>query len=164
MCNDTRRGRLQCPTPTRRADEKMLRPRVHIHPNDPGQNRVLQSQVARAYRSGGGLVEANLGVVIEAIVAQAAEGRTKAQSDQRQNECSEQDKSKLARAVICCTAYSSFARALLTFITSANAMPTTEPSSFPCAQNEGGECYHGMMGNSSCWLTDYAHCDKRQTK
>ena len=81
--------------------------------------------------SGGGLVEANLGVVIEAIVAQAAEGRTEAQSDQRQNECSEQDKSTLARAVICCTAYSSFARALLTFRTSANAMPTTEPSSFP---------------------------------
>ena len=64
--------------------------------------------------SGGGLVEANLRVVIEAIVAQAAEGHTEAQSDQRQNESSEQDKSKLARAVLCCTTYSSFARTLLT--------------------------------------------------
>ena len=118
-------------TDARRADEKILRPRLEFILTLMIQVKTLFFKAKSPGLSGGGLVEANLGVVIKAVVAQAAEGHTEAQSDQRQNECSEQDKSKLTRAVICCTTYSSFARALLTFRTSANAMPATEPSSFP---------------------------------
>ena len=67
-------------TDARRADEKILGPRLEFILTLMIQVKTLFFKAKWPGLSGGDLVEADLGVVIEAIVAQTAEERTEAHS------------------------------------------------------------------------------------